>query len=512
VWPGSAAVTATAVWFVASLRDGQDVLVCVGTPSALPGWSKPFGHRVLRDGQIAAFFPCSAPVVDRYCRLHKPDKAPRALGATPRLGIGTRMTVQMWPGIFAAMARCGFAANTIQNSIRELSLLDDILAGRPPEKNYSTGIGTIEAGWTGSTYEGLWVAGVLAALKAGQTLVYGADADHIQVKRGPEGVERAKRVIQAARYYSFFTLDMADVLDYDALEVAGRSRAEAFLEEQIADSALRQTVIAVHAETDRAALGRFVGKYWAALNTVGELAAYIAELKEGVAFDLELTIDEHPPELGAFDCLTSEEEVLFLAREIQRRKLPITHLAPNFGQEKGYDYRGSDGLSGLERRARAQFEIAARFGLMLDVHSGDDLGRNTRRVFGRASNGRLHFKVSPRLQLIYAEVLQEHHPKLFLLWWDDAVAYARREADQGSPAARDSLAAWDAAPETGPSARHKVFQYYSFPFVGRRDAAGEFLHRAAFYRLSPKFLGAFRDRLDRWLGEVAADVFPSSSH
>ncbi len=511
VWPGSAAATASGIWFLASLRDGQDVLVYVGAPKLSADWRKPFERRALADGSVVAFYPCSAAVLDRYCRQLKPEKAPRALGSTPRLGIGTRMTVQMWPGIFAAMARCGFAANTIQNSIRELSLLDDILAARPPEKNYSTGIGTIEVGWTGSTYEGLWVAGVLAALKADQPLAYGADADHIQVKRGPAGVERAKQVIDAARYYSFFTLDMADVLSYAALNVADDRQAAAFLAQNLGDPELRRTVMTWHAGLDQAALGRFVGKYWAALDTVETLAAYIGELKDGVPFDLELTIDEHPPEVGAFDCLTSDAEVLFLAREIQRRKLPITHLAPNFGQEKGYDYRGPDGLAGLEHRARAQFEIAERFGLMLDVHSGDDLSRETRRVFGRASQGRVHFKVSPRLQLIYAEVLQEYHPELFQLWWDDAVAYAQREAAQGSPAAQDSLAALAAAPGMAPSARHKVFQYYSFPFVGRRDAAGEFLHRAAFYRLSPAFLEAFRDRLDQWLGEVADDVFPSSS-
>ena len=511
LWPGSVAQTPSGVWFLASLRDGQDVLVYVGAPKFSADWRKPFERRALADESVVAFYPCSAAVLDRYCRQLKPGKAPRALGSTPRLGIGTRMTVQMWPGIFAAMARYGFAANTIQNSIRELNLLDDILSARPPEKNYSTGIGTIEVGWTGSTYEGLWVAGVLAALKADQPLTYGADADHIQVKRGPAGVARAKRVIDAARYYSFFTLDMADVLNYSALDVTDDESAAAFLEQSIADPAFRQTVIAGHPGLDRAALGRFVGKYWAALAAVGELADYIGELKSGVPFDLELTIDEHPPEVGAFDCLTSDAEVLFLAREIQRRKLPITHLAPNFGQEKGYDYRGPDGLAGLERRARTQFEIAEQFGLMLDVHSGDDLGRETRRVFGRASRGRVHFKVSPRLQLIYAEVLQEYHPELFQLWWEDAVAYAQREAAQGSPAAQDSMAALLDASGAAPSARHKVFQYYSFPFVGRRDAAGEFLHRAAFYRLSPAFLGAFRDRLEQWLGEVADDVFPSSS-
>jgi hypothetical protein len=339
----------------------------------------------------------------------------------------------------------------------------------------------------------------------------------VQVKRGAAGIERAKRVIRAARYYSFYTLDMADVLNYSALNESSASQAEAFLAQKIPDASERRGVIEHHTKPfniggrnyrlDAAAVGRFVGKYWDTLNTVGELAEYIASLKAGVAFDLELTIDEHPPEVAAFDCLTTDEEVLFLAREIQRRGLPITHLAPNFGQEKGHDYRCPDGLAGLERRARAQFEIASEFGLMLDVHSGDDLGRETRRVFGRATGGKLHFKVSPMLQLIYAEVLQEFHPALFQRWWEDALAYARREAANGSPVARECLSELDSVPGVRPSARLKVFHYYSFPFVGRRDAQGQFLQRAEFYRLSPAFGEAYRQRLSHWLGELADDVF-----
>ena len=86
------------------------------------------------------------------------------MGGVPRLGIGCRMTTAVWPAAFQAMQRFGFAANPIQNSVRELHLLDDLLAGRPPNRNYACGFGTIETGYTGSTYEGLWLAGTLAAL------------------------------------------------------------------------------------------------------------------------------------------------------------------------------------------------------------------------------------------------------------------------------------------------------------------------------------------------------------
>ena len=518
LWEETFAHASDGVWVLAGLPDGQSAFCCIGCehPAALPGESIA-GKRLNASTWLTAF-RTDALNLDRFCRALRPDKGPRALGAIPRLGIGTRMTTQVWPGIFDAMTRQGLAANAIQNSIRELSLLEDLLAALPPETNYSTGIGQIETGWTGSTYEGLWVAGVLAALRTKGPLRYGADADHIQVKRGPAGIERAKRILRAARYYSFYTLDMADVLNYAALDASSTGAAGAFLAEKIPDATERRGIVAHHTAAfaaghhrvrlTEAVAGRLVGKYWDTLNTVSDLAGYLASLRNGVPFDLELTIDEHPPEVAAFDCLTTSEEVLFLAREVRRRGLPITHLAPNFGQEKGYDYRCPDGLEGLESRVRVQFAIASEFGLLLDVHSGDDLSPASRRVFGRATGGQVHFKVSPMLQLIYARLLQDFHPGLFARWWEDALIYARREAARGSPVAREDLAAFDASPDPRPSPRHKVFHDYSFPFVGRRDQHGQFRHREEFYRLSPQFGAAYQQEVSAWLCQLAEDVFP----
>ncbi len=506
-----------AVFFLASLPDGQDVFLRIGCEEEPPLLGPPLGRRRLPAGDWVSAFPTDAAVVDRFCRKLKPEKGPRALGATPRLGVGTRMTTAVWPAIFETMQKRNLAANALQNSVRELNLLDDLVAGRPPEKNYSTGIGTVECGWTGSTYEGLWTSGVLAALKLEGTPRYGADADHLQVKRGPDGLGRAQRLIRAARYYSFYTLDLADVLNYAALNERSASAAEEHLARAIPDAVERRGFLEYHTQAlrfggvtcrlDAPAVGRFVGKYWDALQMLDELARYIASLKEDPQFDLELTIDEHPPEVAAYDCLTTNEEVLFLAREIRRRGLPVSHLAPNFGQEKGRDYGCPDGLAGLTSRVATQLHVAEEFDLMLDVHSGDDLGRATRRVFGRATGGRLQFKVSPMLQLIFAELLQELHPELFQRWWDDALAYARREADQGSVVARECLARLQTSALPRPSPKQAVFHHFSFPFVGRRDGQGRFVHRHEFYTLSPAFYRAHHARIAAYLGELADDLF-----
>jgi len=462
-------------------------------------------------------YKTGAAVIDRFFRFVSPDLGPKAMGAVPRLGVGTRMTTAVWPGIFQAMDTCSFASNAIQNSVRELNLLDSLLAGQPADRNYAFNFGTIESGYTGSSFEGLWVSGVLEALKSPTCPHYGADADHIQVKRGADGLIRAKQVATAAQYYTFFTLDVSDILDYEPIAVKSTGTAETYLADNIRDADQCKAVLNYHRQKhriggqryqlDAAMIGRLVGKYWDALDAVQTLTDHISHLKEGRLFDLELSIDEHPPEIQTFDCLTTDVELLFVLSEMQRRQLPVTHVAPNFGIEKGTDYRCPDGLEGLEKRVRSLAPIAEEFGVMLDFHSGDDLTSATRRAIQRATQGRLHFKISPMLQLLFADVLNDFHPALFHRWWDDALAYARREAAAGSAFAAECVREYEADSEQKPSPHHGIFHHYSFAFVGRRDAQGQFIYREEFYDLSPAFYREYQTRVARYLCSLAEELF-----
>jgi hypothetical protein len=488
----------------AGLLDGQQVFLALGPQAQDVGLGAP-----IASWEPAALYPTDAAVIDRFLRTLAPDYGPRALGPVPRLGVGTRMTTAVWPAIWQAMSMRGFAANAIQNSVRELNFLQTLLEAQPAEKNIAFGFGAIETGYTGSSFEGLWVAGVLDALKHGIVLPYGADADHIQVKRGADGLARAKRMLDATRYYSFYTLDVSDVLDYTAMAADGAR----LLDTRLPDSRGRRDVVAFHQQPrrvggfeyrpDAATLGRLVGKYWAALDAVGAMYEYILGLKAGWPFDLELSIDEHPNDVPTFDCLTSETELIFVLLEAQRRSVPLTHVAPNFGVEKGTDYRGDDGMHGFEARAQILCRIAAEFGVMADFHSGDDLSAATRQAIGRATGGRNHFKVSPNLQLLFAEVLAEHHPDLFNRWWQDAFAYAQREAGHGSAFAAECIRQSDAAK---PSSHDAIFHYFSFAYVGRRDVAGQFICREEFYSLSPAFYTAYQDCIASYLIELADDL------
>jgi hypothetical protein len=505
-------------YFLASLADGQQVFVELGNCGSASVLGERADTALLESGLRVSMFRTDASVVDRFFRLINPVKGPKPLGtAVPRLGIGTRMTTALWPAIWRAMRQGNFAANAIQNSVRELNLLDSLLAGDPPDVNYAFNFGSIESGYTGSSFEGLWVAGVLDALKHDSASNYGADADHIQVKRGSNGLVRAKRLLDASRYYTLFTLDVSDKLEYGAMWESSAAGAEAYLEVKIQDTDTRRSVLDCHQmprrvgrrayRLDAATIGRLVGKYWDALEAVEELSAYITGLKDGQPFDLELSIDEHPAEVATFDSLTTDEEVLFVILEMQRRRIPVSHVAPNFGVEKGVDYRCPDGLQGLAQRAQSQSRICEELGVMVDFHSGDDLSPSTRQVIKQATRGRSQFKISPSLQLLFAEVLEDFHPRLFRRWWDDAVAYARREAEAGSPFAAQCLREFESSNHPMPDVHFGVFHHYSFAFVGRRDDRGQFLYRHEFYDLSPAFYEEYQNRVAEFLCSLAEDLF-----
>ncbi len=465
--PGSAALLA--------LSDGQHLLLSLrpaGTPVAFaePLLELPFGNGLVGTWH-AASADALAQLLYRFAPVHAPANAPRALGAVPRLGIGTRMTTAVWPGAFRAMARLGFAANAIQNSVRELNLLGDLREGRPPVRNYACGFGTIEAGYTGSTFEGLWLAGTLAALSHDQPLAYGSDADHIQPKRDDPHLLRAKRTISAARNYTFFTLDVSDILDYAALK-DGPSPA---------------------------GLHR---KYDAALETVRHLLSHLHQVTGQRPVDIELSIDEHPPEVPAFDCLTSDAELAFVLERIRALGLPVSHIAPNLGIEKGQDYRHPSGLAGLEVRTRSASRLCQAAGIMLDIHSADDLSSAVRARLRSATGGRIHYKISPSLQLLFATTLLDHDPALFQRWWEDALSYAQREAAGGSAFAQGCLGSGAPAAQPG----HPVFHHFSFAFPGRRSGK-EFLERERFYRLAPAFYRDYADRVEQRLTTLATDLF-----
>lgn len=517
LYPASAARQDASAFALAGLPDGQQVFLQIGPADAPAPLGTPFATWPLPENRGLRAYRTDAAVIDRYCQRLRPDKGPQALGAIPRIGAGSRMSAAMFPGSYRAMTTCDFAANTIQNSVRELELLENILAGRPPEAIYYPGFGAVDSGHTGSTFEGLWTYGVLAALQSDGAFRYGADADHIKVLGGERGIAWAKHVIECARYYSFYTLDVSGVLDYAALWVASPAAAEAVLTARIPTARERQAILAYHRQSrtvggepyapDDAMLGRLVGKYWAALAAAEELTAFLRSLKGGRPFDLEFAIDERSPDVGACESITYNTELAFVLLESRRRGLPFTHVAPNFGVEKGVDYRCPAGLAELEARIAAQYRMADEFGMLLDFHSGDDLAAATRQAIGRATHGRNHFKIAPQPQIIFAETARDLEPELFRAWWDDALAYAQREAARGSAFAATCLREYETSADPTPSPTDPIFHNFGFGFVGRRDAQGHYVNRERLYGLGDAFYREYQNRIVIYLCELAQDLF-----
>ena len=449
--------------------DGQHVLMVLGKNARALTGTEPLTRVKLPHGAAVDFYEVTSRNLRRAYLAADPARLPSAMPMVPRLGIGTRMSRAVWPGIWQAVGECGFRANGIQNSVRELNLLEDLQEGRTSKRLYYPGIGFVPEGHTGSTFEGLWLCGVVEALKAG-AVRYGADADHIMVKRHADGLERARKVLAAARNYSFYTIDVSDILDYSASTPAG--------------------------------------KYRRALEALDALVPVIAGMKEGEPFDLELSIDEHPPEILPFDCLTTGAEVSFLLEECRQRGLPLTHLAPNLGVEKHVDYRGADGQEGLEARTRALHELAQERGVVIDIHSGDDLSETTRRTLKRATGGMIHFKISPSLQELFADVLYDFDPGLFRAWWDDTCGFARENAREGSVLASDCFRRYESEPGASPHPRFDLFRLFCYATVGKRTADGTFQYRERFYSLSADFYAEYTRRVRDHLCGLARDLLP----
>ena len=518
-YPGSVAKRDGGVILLIECPDRQTLFLSLGRSGIAEEIGPPLASKSFSDDLSMEVFKTDAETLERFFKNIDSTKSPKALGNTPRLGLGCRMTSAIWPAVWPAMDEGNFATNAIQNSLRELNVLEVLLKGEPPVENYLFNFGTMQEGHTGATFEGLWTAGVIEALKSQGKPVYGADADHIMVKRTPDGLDRAKRILDSCEYYTFFTLDVSDILDYQALH-APLADGESYLESNIPDSSERSEVSLFHREKrvlggqaydpDERALGLLIGKHWRALNATGELYQHVDALKNGAAFDLELSIDENPADVRTCDNLTTEQELIFLILEAERRGIPLTHIAPNFGVEKGVDYRCPDGLSGLEQRMGRLCRIAEEKEIMLDCHSGDDLTEPTRQTIGRASRGRIHFKLSPSFQVMFAEVLHRMYPDRFQFWWDDCLEYVRREADAGSQFAVDCLKELETAPDSSPSPEHGVFHHFNFASLGKRDSEGQFLLREKFYTLPADFYQEYQEVLKNHLLKVATEILNPS--
>jgi hypothetical protein len=103
---------------LAQLANGQHVFLEIGPDGPGGFLGDPIGTQSLPNGSHLAAYRANIAAIDCYVRLVKPDKGPKALGAVPRLGIGSRMSTASWPGVWWAMDRYHFQANPLKKGTR----------------------------------------------------------------------------------------------------------------------------------------------------------------------------------------------------------------------------------------------------------------------------------------------------------------------------------------------------------------------------------------------------------
>ena len=533
LFPSSVKVNQGVSFVLARLRDGQRVLLAFsGSSEELQAQMQRFdGVQIEQFGNWrVALIPTDIDNVRYFVENVATEFGPRPMGTTPRLGIGDRMTSLVFPGAFDTLEQLSLPCNIVQNSVgRELAPMLELLSSKPLPQTYLPGLGTLTVGHTGSSIEGLWLEGVLWSIQLGvRAAPWGADADHVPVRRskGSEGMDRAKVLIDSSRDYTFFTLDTSDLFDYTASKLEGVALQQAF-ETLISDAAQRQALVQRHTQPFEAPaisgsggyryrpteeqVIRFVVKYWHGLNAAGELNNYIASVRGNRGYDFEFSMDERPLDISALESVTPDEEVIFVLRELEARKIRCTHVAPNFGVEKGVDYRLPDGLEGLTGRSARMAAIADRFGVTLDYHSGDDLSRHTRQRIAEGTGGTLDYKISPILQVIYAEVLADVDPARFRWWWETTRKITEREAERGEHSAQKYLKEL-AQRETEEGAKFQprvddhFFWNYSFAVVGARDENGNQLYREKFYDVPAEVEAEIRTRTREYCVQLAQDL------
>lgn len=302
---------------------------------------------------------------------------PSPIGLKKSFGFGDRLGIAT-PGHLASAAKSDFAPVFAQQSIREMSR-----TARTPQEVMDAAANSLE--------------------KAGFTGVWGADADHLKT---PEDIQYT-----AGAGFVFFTIDPSSYVNnaadsMDSAEIATLAaqieREELFRPSDYLGKTFDLGECAL--SFDEGSLTRAAVKYGRAVAHSANMAAEIRRLRPDA--DIEISVDEtdHP---------TTALEHLFVAKELQRRGVKVTGLAPRFvGKfEKGVDYRGDIGE--FERQLRLHVAISRLCGpYKISIHSGSDKFA-VYPAIGRVCGDLLHVKTAGTSYLEALRAVCRANPALF---------------------------------------------------------------------------------------------------
>ncbi len=235
---------------------------------------------------------------------------------------------------------------------------------------------------------------------------YGADGDHLKTIADID--------MALAAGMPMITLDLSDVMNAAAGDWDAAAVNEAFaglpaeLQKLIsADYAGKEYILGedVSVKLDELTARRCAVMYTAALDFASQVHGHLKAAR-GEEFDLEISIDETSSP-------TLPSHHLFIARELHRRGVEFSSLAPRFIGEfqKAIDYIGD--LDEFDRQFKVHALIARNHGnYKISVHSGSDkfavyptVGRETRHY--------LHLKTAGTSWLEAVTVIAYKDPQLY---------------------------------------------------------------------------------------------------
>lgn len=378
---------------------------------------------------------------------------PRPQGALPAVATGNRHPEISLPAAFEAfrtiLKTTGVnLASTCQLSATREMTTDEALAARDGESPTAPG-------HTRVSIRHLYHAGLWAAIRAGWREGYTAEADHVIVSGSTaeeigRSVEAAKEAIRHAAGFTKFTTDTSRLFELRADTRHPEAWSDSTVAERF-DSLFsgeeRKWILAEFSrpfdtgkKTYRlspAEIMRLAVKFGPSIKLNEELYDFIRQVKAeagfGRAFDFEPSLDEA-------ETLTAPEELLFYMHWLRARGRPAQLVPPNLGFKKrqaypvAMDTSAENGIglidyarkkmwpellprAGREFAGRPLEELGARvaelaavarhFNATLSIHSGSGKQAEVLEQIGKATAGRVNYKISGELQLQLFDVLSE---------------------------------------------------------------------------------------------------------
>ncbi len=454
----------------------------------------------------------------------KVDKAflPRPQGAHPAIAAGNRNPEISLPAAFEAFRTIqktlgvNLASTSQLSATREMTT-EAAIAARDGEDPTAPG-------HTRVSIKHLYHAGLWAAIRAGWREGYNAEADHFIVSGSNPGeiarsIEDTKEAIKEAAGFTKFTTDTSRLFELQAdsrhpsswtdTEVADRLEQIFKPEDKswiLDEFSKRFETAAGTFDFSTTEIQRLAVKFGRSIQVNIELFDAIRRAK--VSTGLNRTFD-FEPSLDEAATLTTPAELFFYMHWLKSHGRPAQLVPPNLGFKKRQAYPdrlgllvayaehkmwpellprvvqefGSDPIAELHARVKELSALARHFNGTLSIHSGSGKQAEVLNLIGRATSGRVNYKISGELQLQLFDVLSEQpegSPCRSL--YDRMVARCNEFAAAGAFGEESALAAQYNGSNLGDASKGRAdgnlfLVFWLGNVVGSKDEDGRFFKR-----------------------------------